>query len=109
MSEASANSNTISNDSDNFEVEDFSNEPVATNGHMIIKPYKEIEHKREDVRAFLAKAVFWLLVTVLVILVILYSFKNKPISEIKDISLVILTPIIGIVGTVFGFYFGSNK
>ena len=39
-----------------------------------------------------------------------YLFANHtPIADLKDLSIMLLSPIVTLTGTVFGFYFGSKE
>lgn len=62
---------------------------------------------REKVRSQIA-----ILLIVLLFLTVFFSFcifvYDADRAEVKDLLALIFTPLVGIVGTVLGFYFGSE-
>jgi hypothetical protein len=66
-----------------------------------------VEARREWARG----AVAIMIVGALLIVVLLsfgMIFSNRPTSDIKEIVELLIAPVIGIVGAVTGFYFGSS-
>ena len=70
----------------------------------------EIEIKRENVRGWLAGGLILLLVGLDAVLVILAALKVRPFD--RDLLALLLTgllnPVIALVATVLGFYFGEK-
>ncbi|MDX6257329.1 MAG: hypothetical protein QOJ11_3663 [Frankiales bacterium] len=63
--------------------------------------------QRESTRANLAKAIIWAIVGMAFILV-WFVYKKGGGDDAKLLITGVLTPLIGIGGTVLGFYFGSQ-
>jgi len=87
-----------------------------------IKLDKSLDHKREDTRSNLANWLIWLLVgtylvTFLCTLCVMFipinqndlEERDKRYTYTKDIFALLITTQTGLVGSVIGFYFGSNQ
>jgi hypothetical protein len=68
-------------------------------------PVFEPEEKREEVRTWLAKTLLGMLGGVLLLLFILAFWTQAPF---KDVAAIVLSPVIGLVGAVTGFYYGAR-
>lgn len=66
-----------------------------------------VEARREWARAAVA-----IMIVGALLIVILSSFgmmfSGRPVADIKDVVELLIAPVIGIVGAVTGFYFGSS-
>ena len=95
--------------------------PPATAGQIIEKPYDPTAD-RETIRGTIALALVWALVAVIAAVVLTglvtaYACHgggacNAETMDLKTIRAVIelvLTPLIGLVGAVTGFYFGEKS
>ena len=63
---------------------------------------------REKVRGNLAQGLI-ILLAIVVIIPFLALMMGKEIADVKAIVEVTLTPLVGLVGAVTGFYFGSKE
>jgi uncharacterized membrane protein len=70
------------------------------------KPYS-IARAREEVRSIIAKRLIWLLSFTVAAAFILFYIKDAH-SDLKDLLIVVFPPLIAIIGTVLGFYFGTE-
>ena len=83
---------------------------------------KSLDHKREDTRSNLANWLIWLLVgtygvTFVCSLCVMFipvnennlEERDKRYTYTKDIFALLITTQTGLVGSVIGFYFGSNQ
>jgi len=64
--------------------------------------------KRDRIRQTLILVAGASILVIIICLSGLYMY-GKNISELKDLSTIILSPLITIFGTMVGFYFGSEK
>jgi len=64
---------------------------------------------REDTRRNLAIMIFWLIVAISVLLIAGRLLGVLDTQAVKDLASVVLLPIVGIFGTVIGFFFGSQS
>ena len=71
------------------------------------KPYDPEPH-REKLRGWIALALLGLLA--LVVLSLLFGFLVNWITaaEIKDVGIILVSPLVTLVGAVTGFYYGSK-
>ena len=83
-------------------MEDFG--AVTENGSI---PIKEPSHN-DKARMWLIGICGGAIGLFMICIAILYIF-NKPISELKDLATITLSPLITLFGTMTGFYFGSEK
>jgi len=66
-----------------------------------------VQLRRERVRSNLAYIVIWMLVALVIALVAFVTYKGA--GDAADLLIAgIFTPVIGIAGTVLGFYFGAE-
>jgi hypothetical protein len=64
---------------------------------------------RETMRGRLALGVL-IVVGVEILLFFALAFtRHLPMEDIKELGLLIFTPTIGVLGTVLGFYFGTDR
>ena len=86
---------------------DLTQDPVspglATVGDKPFDPSKD----REQVRGKIALILTWCLVGIVAVSLILILTRVS-IDKIKDTLELILSPIVGLVGAVTGFYFGEK-
>jgi hypothetical protein len=74
----------------------------------------QISRIREHARGRIA---FWIVGSLITIVVLSYAvftlliFRNPGVSfaELKDLTEILVAPVIGIVGAVTGFYFGEKQ
>ena len=64
---------------------------------------------RERVRGWIALALVGLLAALAIIAFAMLQFHGAPASDIKALLDVLIGPIVGLVGTVTGFYFGQKS
>lgn len=64
---------------------------------------------REKVRGWIAIALIALLIGLITLLFIAILWKVVQVGDLDKIVATVLTPIMGIVGTVIGFYFGEKS
>lgn len=97
-------------------------EPATGNvGHIVEKPYDPAP-ERETIRGTIAQALVWTLVGVIAVVILTGLVTavachakdacSADAVELKTIRVVVelvLTPLIGLVGAVTGFYFGEKS
>jgi len=71
------------------------------------KPY-DPEPNRDKVRGYLAGGLVILLVAVIVAAWLTFIYTNETEADIKDLLGVILPPVVALVGSALGFYFGGK-
>lgn len=64
---------------------------------------------REKVRGWIASALIILLIGLISILFLAILLGMVKVDDLDKIVATVLTPIMGIVGTVIGFYFGEKS
>ncbi|MFM7690092.1 MAG: hypothetical protein ACKPAC_11645 [Alphaproteobacteria bacterium] len=64
---------------------------------------------REKVRGWIASALIILLIGLISLLFVAILFRMVRVDDLDKIVATVLTPIMGIVGTVIGFYFGEKS
>jgi hypothetical protein len=81
-------------------------EPLPTIGH-VRNAKAEMLVRREDTRGKLAAGAG--IVTALTLFTILGTWLGGIVTtdQAKDVALVLLTPLLTLMGTVFGFYYGN--
>jgi len=94
----------MSEEEANFTGDDFS---VRTPKVYKGQNYDPRPH-REKIRGIIAIILVITLVAVIGIILYKELWQKTEAVEIKDIAATILTPLIAVVGTVLGFYFGSK-
>jgi len=65
-----------------------------------------IERRREHTRLVLAIAILFSLLSVIAIPLGLFVQSG---DQLREVASIVLSPIIGLLGTIFGFYFGRNS
>jgi hypothetical protein len=63
---------------------------------------------REKIRGQVTLGLFSFMIIEIIFLFGLYVFLKTPISDLKDLSILLLSPVITLTGTSFGFYFASK-
>ncbi len=81
------------------EPEPSTTEPVST------EPY-DPRPKREQLRGYLALGLL-LLVALVILAALIGMFASLETTRIKDIISLLLTPLVGLLSAVTGFYFAS--
>lgn len=71
-------------------------------------PYSTPSH-RELTQSRLAFMIFWLVAGLATIILGAEIFQYMDLPTAKDTAAFILAPLVGILGTVIGFFFGSDK
>ncbi len=66
-----------------------------------------VEERREWARAAVALVIVGALLLIVIGTFVL-MFLGKPTSDLKDALQLLIAPVVGIVGAVTGFYFGSG-
>lgn len=97
------------------ELVDLSAEEVPPEGRespVAVAPYDPAED-RERVRGRIAQTLVWLLVSIAGLSLIVGAWlalrTENGIEALKIVLELILTPIVGLVGAVTGFYFGEKS
>jgi hypothetical protein len=72
------------------------------------KPF-DPHRMQERVRTGVALAVIAAVILETLIITFAFVFKAIPSSSLSSVTATIITPMIGIAGTVLGFYFGSHR
>lgn len=76
---------------------------------------REIQRIREVARTKLAYRLLWLLIgttaAVLVLFALVITWDDAPgaPADVGDIAQIVLPPVVALVGTVLGFYFGGER
>ncbi len=73
-----------------------------------VSPYKKIPFNLNKTRFVFTTTFIWFFCFVSAALVWGVMFDWLSIEESKELAAIILTPIIGILGTCIGFYFARN-
>lgn len=73
-----------------------------------IKPYDPTEDQ-ERIRGVIALALVGLLAALAVISLAMLQFGGAQVGDVKTLLDVLVGPIVGLVGTVTGFYFGQKS
>jgi hypothetical protein len=71
-------------------------------------PYNPDED-REKVRKWIAVGLFFLLATIVIFALAAMGLKFVPKDDIKDVLTIFFSPIITLLGTVLGFYYGEKS
>lgn len=104
---------TKSNESDKREnkVLDITNDTVKNEDEFTIIRYnipEEREKKRGEIALRLISIVFYIIV-VFTLLSVASFLKNGNLEQSKEIINSMFTPMVTLVGTAIGFYFGKKK
>lgn len=91
-------------------VEDFTDESSGEISLTHLAPLQDYKpHKdREQVRGFIARGFFWLLTGIAVSSFAALVSHQISLTDLKEYFSSVFAPIIAIVGTVTGFYYGSS-
>ena len=94
---------------------DLSDQPGETSANVALAPITAAAtmnydpgREREGVRGWIAKALFWLIVGLMVVLGLGLLFKALLIGDVEKFVANLLTPILTLFGAVMGFYFGER-
>lgn len=68
-------------------------------------PYRD----RERVRGWIALFLLMLLIAVVGIALFGVLFGKIPVEHLEKIGAIILSPVVGLLGAVMGFYFGEQS
>ncbi len=66
------------------------------------------DRQNDSVREKIAMRLTYAIITIILVPIIIVTIFPEKASAIKDASSII-TPIVGIYGTIIGFYFGDKK
>ena len=80
----------------------------ATRTPTTDKPY-DPEPAREQTRGWLAGGILAIFFIEILLFFGLAYFHEMAMADIKELAIIMFTPSIGILGTVLGFYFGSQR
>jgi len=69
---------------------------------------EDIEEGREQARELIAKVLIGTLVAIVVGSFGTIWFKLAPMSDLKILLEIVFTPMIGVIGTILGFYYGAR-
>ncbi len=86
----------------------FDLDAVADRGNLELPRVYDPAEDREHARRNLAYGLMALLAVIVIGLLAAVFAAWSSIDEVKDLAGVILTPIVALVGTVSGFYFGGH-
>lgn len=70
---------------------------------------KSVAHKREDARILLALTIIAPMPAIVLFTFITMWFTDAKYSELRELVETLITPIVGIVGAVTGFYFSESR
>lgn len=74
------------------------------------EPAREpVDQQREDVRAHLAKILAYLFLAIVIALFASSIFGGQQWSRVQEFSQIAFGVVAGVVGTIIGFYFGSQR
>ncbi len=62
----------------------------------------------DETRAYLAYLLVGLLIVVVVGLILLLWFKRVPAESFAEIAGLLISPLVGLVGAVTGYYYGKS-
>lgn len=86
--------------------EDLTTEPESSTAEPVrTEPY-DPRPKREQLRGYLALGLL-LLVAVVILAALVGMFASLEATRIKDVIGLVLTPLVGLLSAVTGFYFAS--
>jgi hypothetical protein len=68
-----------------------------------------IAKKREDVRAHLAKILAYLFLAIVIALFVSSVFGGQQWTRVQEFSQIAFGVVAAVVGTIIGFYFGSQR
>jgi hypothetical protein len=73
-----------------------------------IEPIRYVPYRRDHHRIWVAILLLIMLFIVMMCLILSYLAFDKPIETIQTMAEILLTPLIGLVGFVIGFYFAEK-
>ena len=88
---------------------DFSDDPPSAQGATVRSASYDPAQDREKIRGQIAMALIILLIALIALLFLAILASVVKIADLDKIVATVLTPIMGIVGTVIGFYFGEKS
>lgn len=88
---------------------DLSDDPTPTQGATVGATAYDPARDREKVRGRIAMALIVLLIALISLLFLAILASVVQVADLDKIVATVLTPIMGIVGTVIGFYFGEKS
>jgi len=68
---------------------------------------RDLDHKREEKRGQIALYLIYVLAFT-VFISLIRAFMTCQVSEYKEILEIVFSPVVGLVGTATGFYFGEK-
>jgi len=88
---------------------DLSGEPAPAQGATVGATAYNPAQDREKLRGWIAMALIILLIGLISLLFLAILTSVVKVADLDKIVATVLTPIMGIVGTVIGFYFGEKS
>ena len=88
---------------------DLSDEPSPAQGATVRTAAYDPSQDREKVRGWIAISLIILLIALIAMLFLAILTSVVTVGDLDKIVATVLTPIMGIVGTVIGFYFGEKS
>jgi uncharacterized membrane protein YsdA (DUF1294 family) len=85
-----------------------SQEPIAPAAHFTLEPYNP-EQERDYVRMFVTIALLALFGFIVVWVAVKSSAPHDVWKQTEDMLTIVLPALTGLIGSVLGFYFGSQK
>jgi hypothetical protein len=76
---------------------------------LVLTPGYNPRRVQERVRTGVAAAIVGALIALTLILAIAYVAGRISAKDLPQVTAALVTPLIGIAGTVLGFYFGSHR
>lgn len=103
--------NLSMNDSDptKVTVADFTGEPTSEGDKSPTSILYDPSRDRESVRGTIALTLVITLVVMIGTILVMAWDIGENVSAFKDIFTMLITPLIAVVGTVTGFYFGQQS
>lgn len=89
-------------------VEDLAGAGEFPSGGLISPTLIPIEHQREKIRGRIAQSLIVLLFLVVIAAFAMFVLRPDEFTNLDNLLTIIFAPIIGLIGTVLGFYFGSE-
>lgn len=83
-------------------------EPIAPAAHYTLEPYNP-EEQRDYVRMFVTVGLLALFAFIIVWVAIKSSGSHDTWKQTEDMLTIVLPALTGLIGSVLGFYFGSQK
>ena len=74
----------------------------------IAKAYDPAEH-RDSTRARIAYGLIGILALVVVVTLFIAHQHTRSIADVKDVLVILFAPVVGLVGSALGFYFGRES